>query len=292
MTRTMQATRIGRLASGLSPERLQRYCWGGVALDVAVQRYALNAASCEAFYPALQLLEVALRNRIVEVINTELSTRYPGVLTSASAPLVGVAQVASWLDPDWLARTWPRGIDPLLSSYAEKDVRKAKAKLFGTDRRTKQLIIPRPGSQAITEGQVVAELDFGFWTGLFHGSYVFRSAKDPRLWGGSPRYPHTMRDLFTRVFPYRAPRFTSVTEVGPLLNELRHFRNRVFHHEPIFATAKRKCPLDVYRDIHEVVGWIEPELARVLDRICRVRAVLSPRGERELAARIHQLTWR
>lgn len=261
-------------------------------MSVAIERYALNVATCEAFYPALQLLEVALRNRLLEDIKTELPTRYPGVLTSAPAPLVGVPQIDSWLDPDWLARTWPRGIDPLLSSYAQNDVQKAKTKLFGIDRRTNRLNVPKPGSPPVTEGQLVAELDFGFWTGLFHSSYVFRSGNDPRLWGGSPRHPHTMGDLFARVFPHRTPRFTRVTEVGPLLNELRHFRNRVFHHEPIFATAKRKSPLDVYTEIHQVLGWIEPELARMLDGVCRVREVLGPRGERMLVARVHELTWR
>lgn len=292
MTRTTQAARIGRIVSTLSAERLQRYCWGGASLETGIERYALNVATCEAFYPALQLLEVTLRNRIIEVVRAELPIRYPGVSVTSAAPLVGLAQIASWLDPAWLSRSWPRGIPPFLSSYAQRDIEKAKAKLFGTDPVTKALVPPRPSSPPLTEGQLVAELDFGFWTGLFHRSFVFRSGTDPRLWGGSPRHPHTMGDLLGRVFPYRNPRFAQVHEVAPLLNELRHFRNRVFHHEPIFATAKRKSPLDVYTDIHGVVSWIEPEMARVLDTICRVKDVLSNRGERALIVRIHACVWR
>jgi hypothetical protein len=292
MTQATQAARVGRIVSTLSAERLQRYCWGGASLETGIQRYALNVATCEAFYPALQLLEVTLRNRIVDVVRTELPIRYPGLSVTAAAPLVGLPQVASWLDPDWLSRSWPRGIPALLSSYAQQDVQKAKAKLFGTDPTTRALVPPKLGSPLITEGQLVAELDFGFWTGLFHRSFVFRSGTDPRLWGGSTRHPHTTGDLLSRVFPYRNPRFAQVHEVGPLLNDLRHFRNRVFHHEPIFATAKRKSPLDVYIDVHAVLSWIEPEMARVLDTICRVKDVLSRRGERTLVAQVHACMWR
>lgn len=289
MTRTTQSARLGRLESVLSAERLQPYLAGGVPITVAIENYALNLATCEAFYPALHLLEVSLRNRIVEVVRSDLPVRYAGILVSPPVPLTGVAQIGSWLDPEWLRRTWPAKLDPLLNAYARKDIAKAKKKLFGVDAKTDQPRVPPPGSPVPSEGQLVAELDFGFWTGLFQGWYIFRSNRDPRLWGSSAKHPS---DLLSRVFPHRLPRPRNPHEVAPTLNELRKFRNRVFHHEPIFATSKRRAPVDVYSQISDVIGWIEPEVARLLDGFCRVQELQSQLGERLVRSRVHSLMWR
>lgn len=291
MTQETQAARISRLINVLSPERLRVYSWSGAGPIETLERYALNVSTCEAFYTPLQLLEVALRNRVVDVIRDNLPKRYPRVMVTPPAPLVGRAEIGSWLDPSWLNRTWPRGTPPLLAGPAVDDIEKAKRKLFGTD-GTRRLKLPASGSPPLSEGQLVAALDFGFWTGLFHSSYVFQSKLDPKLWGGTAVGSTSPADTLNEVFRHRKSLLKHVREIAPLLNELRHFRNLVFHHEPIFATGKRKAPIAVYGDIKEILGWLEPELSRQLDAVSRVNEVLSADGQRAVKAALHASTWR
>jgi hypothetical protein len=58
------------LESALSADRFGRYlAWAGGDRTRALDLYALNIRLSEAFYPALQMLEIALRNRIHAVLS-------------------------------------------------------------------------------------------------------------------------------------------------------------------------------------------------------------------------------
>lgn len=68
------------------------------------------------------------------------------------------------------------------------------------------------------------------------------------------------------------------------LNELRHLRNRIFHHEPVW---KRNLAAD--RDnIFEVIGWVSPEALRVLRTIKRVTEVISDDFRRKVRVRVYR----
>ena len=93
--------------------------------------------------------------------------------------------------------------------------------------------------------RVVAELSFGFWTGLFGRAYEGRIW--PRLLRGVlPHMPRTVR-----VRSHAASRF----------HDLRHLRNRISHHEPIwkFRDLGRR-----YDAIVETIGWLEPALTSLI----------------------------
>ncbi|PZQ17342.1 MAG: hypothetical protein DI564_05900 [Rhodanobacter denitrificans] len=54
------------------------------------------------------------------------------------------------------------------------------------------------------------------------------------------------------------------------MEEARHLRNRVFHHEPIAHTVD--LPIR-HRNLLELLGWFSPEARQHVENICRFRAV-------------------
>lgn len=111
-----------------------------------------------------------------------------------------------------------------------------------------------------TAGQVVAELKFAFW------QYLFVKGQDARLW-----LPH-FQDCFPGVDPAltipqaRASMFDDIQRI-------RVFRNRIAHHEPIFA---RQLTEDRDR-IGRLIHWRRPLSAGWLAGVERVSALLATR---------------
>ena len=101
-----------------------------------------------------------------------------------------------------------------------------------------------------TPPQVVATVNFGFWTGLFYSRYdqslFLKIAKDT--------FPHLAKSL--RV---------SRTVSNPL-NSIRKFRNRIMHHEPIWHFKD----LDTKHDqMLDVIGWVNPAMLEFVSAIDR-----------------------
>lgn len=241
-----QAAYVGRIEKALSNERLAKFRlspseprWEQLA------RYAWNVAVSEAFYPLLHHLEVVLRNQVYAAGD--------GVY-----PCSKYADVPCWLD------AVP---SPLHPKYGAGGIRKAKEKLFASRRSG----VP---ARTYTPGDLVAALDFGFWTGMFNSHYTWQSARDPRLW------PHRLGT----VFPH-GPKLTSVRMVSGPLNEIRHLRNRVFHHEPIW---KRPNLREDRRQILELLGWMSPETARTVRAFDRLPELLSDGFKRRLRISIYR----
>ena len=86
---------------------------------------------------------------------------------------------------------------------------------------------------AHSKSDLVAELKFSFWVGLTGVGY------DATLW----------RQVIHRAF--RAQGGKKRETVNGRLNALRRFRNRVAHHEPIFATS-----LQMHAECLETIGWM------------------------------------
>jgi hypothetical protein len=86
--------------------------------------------------------------------------------------------------------------------------------------------------------RIVAELSFGFWTGLT-----------------GPRYSDLWRDHLVKIFPRRPVQRSGVQL---RLNSIRKLRNRIAHHEPILSRPLQK---DV-NQIFDMLTWISPVTAR------------------------------
>ena len=98
-----------------------------------------------------------------------------------------------------------------------------------------------------THGRLIAKLGFGFWTSLCGGQYAHGAAAGPRLW---PR-------LLEPVFPALDKRLRTREHVADRLNNIRTFRNRIAHHEPIWDHKL----LEHYDEILGVLGWMYPDMA-------------------------------
>ena len=111
--------------------------------------------------------------------------------------------------------------------------------------------------------RIVAALSFGFWVSLL--------GPGGRMGGGrKANYEMTLwRPALRRAFAHR----TTLTrkEAHRPLNGLRTLRNRIAHHEPVFAR-------DLARDhgrIVEVLGWMTPGTRRWVECHSHVPAVLD-----------------
>ena len=95
-------------------------------------------------------------------------------------------------------------------------------------------VIQKFGGPA-SDGKIVAELTFGFWTALFGRRYAY-------LWG---------RDLYP-IFDAGRP--LQRREVARRLNDIRHLRNRIAHHETVIQFDLQ----ETYEQMCEITGWLSP----------------------------------
>ncbi len=200
------------ILTALSEQRLVGYgAVGGVLTPAVLANYYWNVALCEALYPSLHCVEVTLRNSIHS------------------------AATASFGSPMWFAMAAPVLVDNRNGYPAEEQiVRDAMQRLMATGR------IP-------TDGDVVAALDFGFWTALFKAEY------EQILW--------RRRGFMKAVFPNRPSVRNFRGVAAGRFNGIRQFRNRVFHHEPIW---KRTDLPRRHAEIIEAIGWMSPAMQLTL----------------------------
>ncbi len=174
----MQAPFPRRIEAALSPERLWRYRRPNVTEDEVdvIARYQWNMALCEALYPPLCNLEIALRNSLHFAIAAEFNNPF-------------------WFDAN----------ASILKLREQASVQKAIENL--PPQR-------KPPQQRLTPGRVIAELPFGFWAALFYQYYDQKLW--PKLLRPVFPYMHprnrtrdrlfkridTLRSLRNRVFHY------------------------------------------------------------------------------------------
>ena len=117
-------------------------------------------------------------------------------------------------------------------------------------------------------GRVLAELKLGFWTRLFSRHY------DALLWHNGT--------FITTAFPFANKQNRQRSNLATRFDQIRRFRNRVFHYEPILNNDLRK----VHSDILETMGWIEPSLGQANSIIDRFNLVIEPYYFNQLKAKI------
>lgn len=111
----------------------------------------------------------------------------------------------------------------------------------------------RQNKKKLTHGQVVSELPFGFWRFLV-----------------SKRYTNWWPDLASG-FPFAPDRALATVE-GPV-QRIHQFRNRLGHHQRVWSE-----PLAArYRDMADLLGYMDPSARTWVDRRSRVDSVLSAR---------------
>jgi hypothetical protein len=107
----------------------------------------------------------------------------------------------------------------------------------------------------MTDGFIVAELSFGFWTSFFN-NYYQRSGLS--------------FELLKLAFPSCPKKLLAIKHQQKQWNAIRELRNRVFHHERIIHWKDLK---QQHEKLLEAINWISPELyelAKVLDRFNKI----------------------
>lgn len=115
------------------------------------------------------------------------------------------------------------------------------------------LTLNRQG-KPLTEGRLIAELSFGFWTSLLDRRY------EPALW------PSLLRPAFPSLPRRRRTRH----ELSRRFTQIRRLRNRAFHHEPIWHW--QDLPRQ-HAELLEAIVWINPALAQTIRTFDRFLAV-------------------
>jgi len=108
----------------------------------------------------------------------------------------------------------------------------------------------------ITNSKIIADQNFGFWTQQLE-KQVFK------ILGGSPI--HAFKNL---------PKNMNRADISRRLNDIRVFRNRINHNEPICFKADQIDFLEmekIYGLIHEVLDWLDPEAKKLIFEIDTVR---------------------
>lgn len=140
----------------------------------------------------------------------------------------------------WKTEAW-FDIRGVLEPRDQRALAKAKRKLTETNKPHEP-------------GRVVAELSFGFWTSLFDARY------ETRFW----------HKLLKEVFPQMPRHLRKRKTISKRLNKIRHLRNRVFHHEPIWYWQDLA---QQHEAIVETIAWINPAMAILLENIDRFPTV-------------------
>lgn len=218
--------------AAISVERLGEYKRNDseTAMD-RLGHYAWNVALCEALYPVLHLLEVALRNSLHEAIRR--SHPVPQYLRRSSM---------SWVDADTLVLT------PEHAARVAAVKGDLAARLRGT-------------SKPLTAGRLIAELNFGFWTYLFDSAYGFVSPAQPRLW------PRLLADVFPAA---PAGTSLTRATIETRLKNIRMLRNRAFHHEPIWNDPDLEAKYDDAVELVRWISPATAETVLELDRFADV----------------------
>ncbi|NUW57572.1 MULTISPECIES: Abi family protein [Cronobacter] len=262
------------LESFISAERLDIYEKHlKVEPHQVMSAYYWNKALAGAMIPALQCLEVTLRNALDQAIQ---STPPPGA-------------VGLWLtDHNWIF-SLPRYMGK--KAYPKLNVRYKMAKKPGEPRDAQGVLLDQYGHRVIarkvreetlvdqardniaaegkliTPARVIAGLSFGFWTTLLGRKYEDSNSK-ALLWP----------NLESVVFPH-LPAGYNMEDIRRSFHLIRLLRNRLSHHEalwkfhyndpatglpdygnPVYG-AQASCNLlrKNYDDILDMIGWMSPE---------------------------------
>jgi hypothetical protein len=208
------------LEHSISKSRLSTYKKDGYNELETITDYVLSAKISQNFYFLLQNLEVTLRNAIYDSHKKHYSTQDFFYLNETNS--------------------FNR-----YKSKKEIHSRECWKMLCGVKYKLRHLA-------HISDGKIIAELNFGFWTEL--------------LTSTDPKYMNMWRAIFTDVFP-NYPIQSSVDRdknlVAAKIDDIRNFRNRIFHYEPIYHQNNLE---DRHKEIFEILGWLNSDM-KVLNEL-------------------------
>lgn len=107
------------------------------------------------------------------------------------------------------------------------------------------LITLTKSKKATSSDNIVSNLSLGFWTNLFHRHYT-------SVW--------QQNKMIERVFPFLKSRERSLKQVQKELEEIRKFRNRIFHFESLQNSNAPQMQMLIDKFIYGISGLRIEEL--------------------------------
>ena len=202
------------LERSISSSRISTYKSNGHTEIETIADYVLNAKISQNFYFLLQNLEVSLRNAIYD----SFKKHYP--------------------NSDFFYLFENNSFNRY-KSKKEKHSRECWKMLCGVKYKLKHM-------QTLSDGKIIAELNFGFWTELL----TSRDNKYTDMW----------RRIFLDVFPnYKIKSSIDKDKISIALkiDDIRNFRNRIFHYEPIYNQSDL---IKKHIDIFDVLTWLNEDM--------------------------------
>lgn len=150
---------------------------------------------------------------------------------------------AYFADPDWI-------INQKAGFMSDYSLNGSHYFLRTSVRKTENSLIRR--AIPITSGKIISDQNFGFWLAFFYLNHY-------TLVGGQPIY----------IFPNKPARENRASLYSKL-DDLRSFRNRVNHCEPIcFYGHNIDCSeaIDIRTKLYNLVEWITPDLIPFLKAV-------------------------
>jgi hypothetical protein len=198
----------------------------------ALKLYTLNMSLSESLYSFLCVFEIALRNRISNVLVKEFGDNW------------FEEKAGKWLNGK-AATEWHDKNGNTQRARLLKQIDKAKEEI---NKQNKKINNPQY-HKLLTSDTLTPELNFGFWTEIMGSDY------DKIIWLiEKNRY---VKEVFPNA-PAKLNFARDIKRIRKIIYDIKVVRNRVFHHEPVFNTRKLSFNelLTTYKDAKELLGWL------------------------------------
>jgi hypothetical protein len=205
----------------------------------ALELYRWNLDISMAFFESIHYFEVAFRN----AIDTAMEKWF---LATYGAPVGGLS---SWLETK--------------SVQAAGDTPAKLSGLNGNSVRIVEFAVHQAGRRhnPVNHGHVVAELTLGFWHFLIKPAPKNAAAAHQNMWG------RALKPAFVSS--------VSQTKLDKSVDRIVSLRNRIAHHEPIFALGLK----EEYENLIVAAEQVAPGLGWWIDTTSRVERVLAERPD-------------
>lgn len=240
---------ITAILDSISQHRFATYkssVFNGASEEECLGIYLWNKQLAGAFLPALQIIEVSLRNAICAA-----KRRHEEALIEQRAPAANWPALKSRIDDQWFVT--------VMTERNNRDSWRA------VEAAKSQLI--KDGKPLSTEN-LIAKLTFGFWVSMVNRDYSNGRARYLHLW------PHLVPAVFPNALDKKLGTPLSVNRISSDLRDINTLRNRLSHHEPLWRSDKTYCVEQainkVVRDYHkclDVIRWINPSNLKLLSII-------------------------
>lgn len=240
---------IQAITESLSTARFATYqlpILGGTSPEQCLGIYLWNKQLASAFLPALQIIEISLRNAIYQS---------------------WIAHEEEQIELNFQQHDWAKEKNKIDKLWFVNAFTKQNNFIAWNNIQTaaKQLTFEE---KLLNVENFISKLTLGFWVSLVHKDFDIQKNSYLTLW------PH----LRNRVFPNAINSTTgtplSINSIGNELKEINKIRNRLSHHEPLWRNKKAYQVEDVINKVIEhydrclkVIYWINPSNLKLLDII-------------------------